>query len=233
MNRADYGFDAPAGPVGLAAVTVLSLGTTVVLPFFVPVWWALIPLAFAVFCAVNCASFVYTTRRGKFVVWRRLLLLHGNERVLDLGCGRGAVLNMAAAAGAHAIGVDIWRTVDQSGNDPLATLRNAAAEGVTVDVLTADMRALPIATASIDVVVSSLAIHNIRGAAGRKAAIAEAVRVLRPGGRLIIADYRHTRTYAAQLTELGLSDVRVQDLGWRYWYGGPWGGRTAAVTASR
>ena len=43
------------------------------------------------------------------------------------------------------------------------TLRNAAIEGVQdrVDVETADMRALPFADATFDVVVSSLAIHNI------------------------------------------------------------------------
>ena len=39
------------------------------------------------------------TRRGKFVVWAQLLDtlgLRGDERILDLGCGRGAVLLMAA-----------------------------------------------------------------------------------------------------------------------------------------
>jgi len=38
---------------------------------------------------------------------------------------------------------------------------NAAAEAITVELVTADMRALPLATGPVDVVVSSLAIHNI------------------------------------------------------------------------
>jgi len=48
----------------------------------------------------------------------------------------------------------------------------------------------------------------------------------------VIADFRHARAYADQLIRLGLADVTVRDLGWRFWYGGPWG-RTNAVTATR
>lgn len=236
-SRADYGFDAPAVPVGLGAAAVASLGLTVVVAVVVAGWWWLIPLVYGLFFGLSCAGFLYTTRRGKFVVWTGLLSdlrLTGGERAVDLGCGRGAVLSMLArlVPAGRAIGVDLWRSVDQSGNDPATTRRNAAAEAVTVTLLTADMRALPLATGSVDLVVSSLAIHNIRDEAGRMRAVAEAARVLHPGGRLVIADFRHTRAYADQLTDLGLLDVTIRDLGWRFWYGGPWG-RTSAVTATR
>jgi ubiquinone/menaquinone biosynthesis C-methylase UbiE len=72
------------------------------------------------------------------------------------------------------------------------------------------------------VVLSSLAIHNIREKEGREKAVAEAVRVLRPGGRLALADFRNTQAYAAQLRELGLERVLHTRLDWRFWYGGPW-----------
>ena len=226
-SRADYGFDAPAVAIWLAVATVALIGLTVVLAVTVGGWWWLIPLVYALFFGLSCASYVYTTRRGKFVVWSGLLAdlrLTGGERVVDIGCGRGAVLTMLArrVPRGRAVGVDLWRSVDQSGNDPAHALHNAVAEGVTVELLTADMRALPLATGSVDVVVSSLAIHNIPDGPGRLRAVAEAARVLRPGGRLVVADFRHARAYEGELAGLGLTDLAVRDLGWRFWYGGPW-----------
>src|SRR5689334_14017570 len=109
----------------------------------------------------------------------------------------------------RAVGVDLWRTVDQSGNSAEATRRNAVAEGVAdrVEVHTGDMTALPFEDNSFDVVLSSMAIHNISGSAGRQKAISEAVRVLRPGGRLMILDVRGSRHYQAQLAKIGMNDV--------------------------
>ena len=118
----------------------------------------------------------------------------------------------------RAVGVDLWRSVDQSGNSAEATRRNAIAEGVAdrVELHTADMTALPLEDNSFDLVVSSFAIHNIRGRTGREKAISEAVRVLRPNGRLMIVDVRATRQYQAQLAKLGMKDVARRRLGWRF-----------------
>jgi SAM-dependent methyltransferase len=146
-----------------------------------------LPVLTGLFILAFLGFYLYTTLRGKFVVWAELLdqlNLRGDERILDLGCGRGAVLLMAAQhlTTGRAVGVDLWRSVDQSGNSAEATRRNAIAEGVAdrVELHTADMTALPLEGSSFDLVVSSLAIHNIRGHAGREKAISEAVRVLRP-----------------------------------------------------
>src|ERR1700730_3730295 len=94
------------------------------------------------------------------------------------------------------------------------------------------MTALPFESGSFDVVVSSIAIHNIRGPAGRDRAIDEAVRVLRPGGRLLIADIWSTRRYCARLAKLGLTQITRRGLGWRMWWGGPWMA-TRLVTATK
>ena len=149
---------------------------------------------------------LHTSRRGKFLAWADVLdglHLRGDERLLDVGCGRGAVLIAAARRLPHgrAVGVDIWSRVDQSGNGVDSTVRNAAAEGVSARVapLTANMMALPFPPDTFDVIVSNVAIHNISGRAGRAAAIAEAARVLRPGGRLLIADLAFTGAWAKQL----------------------------------
>jgi len=177
--------------------------------------------------AGSAASYLYSTGPGKRAVWAQLLDelgLRGNEHVLDVGCGRGAVLMMAARRlpAGRVVGADIWRRRDQSGNSRAAAERNAVAEGVRdqVELVDADARDLPFASASFDVVVSSLAISNIRDAGGRAQALREAVRVLRPGGRLRIVDDGAGR-YAAVLRDTGCTDVTVRQLGWRTWYGLP------------
>jgi arsenite methyltransferase len=94
------------------------------------------------------------------------------------------------------------------------------------------MAALPLADASFDVILSNVAIHNIKDAKQRKKAIDEAVRVLRPGGRLMIADIFAVRTYSERLRSLGMLDIRQRGLGWRMWWSGPWV-PTSVVTATK
>jgi ubiquinone/menaquinone biosynthesis C-methylase UbiE len=197
------------------------------------------PFLAAVVMAAVTAYYLHFTLRGKFLVWAELLDqldLRGDERILDLGCGRGAVQLMAAQhlTTGRAVGVDLWRRADQSGNSAEAARRNAVAEGVAdrVELHTGDMTVLPFENDSFDVVVSSLAIHNIPWRAGREKAIDEAVRVLRPGGRLLIADVRATRQYQLRLAKLGMADVARPELGWRFWWCGPWVA-TLVVTATK
>jgi len=176
----------------------------------------------------NAGVYLHTTLRGKLRIWERELDragLQGNEQLLDLGCGRGAVLIAAARRlpTGRAVGVDLW-TRDQSGNSREATLANAAAAGVAdrVEVHTADMTALPFPDGSFDVVTSALAIHNIPASEGRYRAVDEAMRVLRPGGQLLIADpWPMARKYAAHIGQ-----GTLRPLGPGYWYGGPWLGIT-------
>lgn len=231
-RRGSYGIDAPYALVGCAVAAVAYLAAAILSRRVGPLVAALLLLAIA-------ALVFHATLRGKFVVWARLLDelgLRGDERILDMGCGRGAVLLLATRhlTTGRAVGVDLWRGADQSGNSAEATRRNAVAEGVAdrVEVHTGDMRALPYEDGRFDLVVSSLAIHNIRGRGEREKAIGEAVRVLRPGGRLMVADVRGTRQHQAQLTRLGMSDVTRRGLGWRFWWGGPWG-QTRLVTATK
>jgi SAM-dependent methyltransferase len=235
-RRGAYGFDAPYAPL------LMALGGACLLAFSAWGLWRgemnstpraiaiLAPGAGALWLFLNAGIYVYTTRAGKFAVWAELLdrlELKGDERLLDIGCGRGAVLLMAAQRlpRGRAVGVDVWSTKDQSGNAEQVTRQNAALEGVAerVELHTADMRQLPFDDGSFDVVVSSLAIHNVPGAGERARALREAARVLKKGGKLAIADIRHTRAYARELEACGLKITERRSLGVRFWYAaGPW-----------
>jgi len=231
-RKADYGFDAGyrlplAGIFCIAIIVAAALSRRAG------------PLIGA--CAASFFVFtgLHTSRRGKFLVWHELLddlHLRGNERILDLGCGRGAVLVSAARRlpEGRGFGVDIWSRSDQSGNSVGAIRKNAAAEGVAPRVVpvTGNMMALPFRSNSFDVVVSSVAIHNIRSRVGRETAVDEAVRVLRPGGRLLIADLSSTVAYRRRLEGLDKANIDRRSLGWRMWWSGPWRA-TYLVTATK
>lgn len=210
-----YGLDAPPVVRNLA---LAALAGWILFAFAVagtlPVWVQFFGYP-AIGFTLGAVSMLWGSRFGK--VRRRERLLdrlpwRGDECVLDLGCGRGLLAVGAArrVPRGRVIGVDIWQAEDLSGNRPEAVAANARREGVDahVEVRTADMRQLPLDDASIDAVVSMTAIHNIYQPAGRERALDEAVRVLKPGGCILIDDIRHLAQYAARLRGAGC-EVRV------------------------
>src|SRR6187455_196832 len=143
---ADYGYDAPYALVIFAVIGAAgAIGAIVAWREGDRHLTAVMSL-YAVFFLGNALSFFYTTRRGKFVVWNNILdglHVRGDEHVLDMGCGRGAVLIAVARrlTSGRVIGIDLWSTRDQSGNASDVTRRNASLEGVIdrVDIETGDM----------------------------------------------------------------------------------------------
>ena len=109
--------------------------------------------------------------------------LHAGETVLDLGSGAGAdVLISARRVGAtgKAIGLDMT-------DEMLELARaNAAEAGVAnVEFVKGYLEDIPLADASVDVVISNCVI-NLAG--DKQRVLAEAARVLRPGGRFAVSD---------------------------------------------
>ena len=103
-------------------------------------------------------------------------------RVLDIGCGRGEILRHCAGLGARAYGVD-YAPVAARMARKLATGSEGTAE--VVGVYLADAKGLPFSDASFDrVLMFDLVEHLHPWELDR--ALAEARRVLRPDGRLII-----------------------------------------------
>jgi SAM-dependent methyltransferase len=109
--------------------------------------------------------------------------LHDGETVLDLGSGAGADVLISArrvAPSGRAIGLDM--------TDEMLELarRNAAEAGVAnVEFVKGYIEDIPLADASVDVVISNCVI-NLSGDKPR--VLAEAARVLTPGGRLAVSD---------------------------------------------
>ena len=208
--RADYGIDAPGVIRNLAITAVCGLA---VFATAAVGWWSgfihvpfgsidvqvgLAPtgLGLGLVCGGIAASMLWSSIFGKLRAREKLLdliPLSGDERVLDVGCGRGLMLIGAAhrLRTGRAVGIDIWRSEDLSDNRAASTLDNARAEGVVdrVEVQTADMRRLPFPDGSFDAIVSRFAIHNLDHAADRAQAIREIARVLKPGGFVGILEF--------------------------------------------
>jgi arsenite methyltransferase len=226
-QQPDYGIDGPRGVVLLLLVSAGSAGAAVWLHGFSdsPSWGILLIRIVLSILAVDClllaGRLLWYSKVEKQRERDRLLNLvpwHGDERVLDVGCGRGLLLIGAAQrlTGGRAVGVDMWHGLQLSGNRAQATLENARRAGVAerVDIQDSDARRLPFADASFDVVLSSLVLHNIPSQAGRRQAVREIARVLKPGGHVALLDMRHTLDYVQVLRECGLVDSQRQSAGW-------------------
>lgn len=225
-KKADYGLDGPPvirgfALVGVALVVVgglIYLLLDTVQPLLA---WILLSCSIVagLLSFLSAGLMVRSSKVGKLRQREKLMdlvNLRGDEMVLDVGCGRGLLLNMAAKrlTTGKAVGIDLWQAEDLTDNRPEATLANAEAEGVAdrVEVKTADMQQIPFMDETFDVAVASMSIHNIRDQDGRAKAVREIARVLKPGGRVALQDFQCTDEYAQTLREMGWSDVERSEL---------------------
>ena len=138
------------------------------------------------------------------------LALRGDEKILDVGCGSGVLLNEAARrlSTGKATGIDIWAPHSGGGNYALL-MKNAKAEGVAdkIEFKQADVRKLPFGDASFDVIVSSGALHHVgRDYSEHEQAISEMLRVLKPNGQIALMDISHMiEGYSENMNSKGIT----------------------------
>jgi arsenite methyltransferase len=214
-ERPNYGIDAPNVLRNLFLFGALGVVLALIIPTVLHVGSAEFKLRPGLWCtgiALLIEGFLYLfyVKKGKEYHRDKMLAMYawrGDEKVLDVGCGRGLLLVGAAkrTPDGHATGIDVWSNEDMGGNSEAATLRNLEIEEVAgrCDLVSAGAQQMPFADASFDVVVSNLCLHNIYDLLTRQKAVAEIARVLKPGGVALISDYKKTGEYAAGLRALG------------------------------
>jgi SAM-dependent methyltransferase len=110
----------------------------------------------------------------------RIARVRPGDEVLDIACGTGNAAIQAAQLGGTVTGVDLTPELFVAGR------RRAAEAGVEIDFVEGDAEALPFDQASFDVVLSTF---GSMFAPRHQVVADEIVRVLRPGGRIALANW--------------------------------------------
>jgi SAM-dependent methyltransferase len=219
-RRANYGVDSPRIVAALCALgAVLQL-----VGHESSSAWRWVARGVGAYFLLGALGMLFYSKVGKLALTERLLdriQWLGNERVLDVGCGRG-VLTMAAAHRVNrgsVIGVDVWNRNALSGNRAKSVLENAKMEGVDdrVEVREGDARALPFADETFDIVLSNFVVHELKSRADREQMMREVSRVLKPGGQVALVDFIFTDDCVDDLRKFGVESARRRDGFFPFW----------------
>jgi arsenite methyltransferase len=219
----DYGIDAPLVARGWWGRAAWSLGVGLAFWFMNrqeypgPAGRMLVVLTLIALACAGIAWFkIRSSRDGKLRLREQLLdqlALKGDEKVLDIGCGRGLLAIGAAKRikTGKVTGIDVWNPQDLSGNSADAAKENAKAEGVAdrVRFEPGDARKLVYPDSHFDVVISANWLHTLADDREREQALREGLRVLKPEGRLVVFDTAETGYYAEVLRAAGAKEVTL------------------------
>ena len=159
-------------------------------------WLAILAIIFLFCFAYLAYARWYFSPKGKNIQARiqSLLVDHfewtGKGKVLDIGCGSGAVTIMVAKKypDAHVTGIDYWGGAWEYSRGVCE--RNAQIEGVSdrVTFQKASASSLPFDDEFFDIVMSNLTFHEVADTKDKVLLIKEAIRVLKKGGVFAFQD---------------------------------------------
>jgi arsenite methyltransferase len=224
----DYGIDAPLVVRGWFGRGAWSLGVGLAFWFMNRQEYpgpAGRMLAVLTLIALACAGIarykIHSSRDGKLRLREQLLdqlALKGDEKVLDIGCGRGLLAIGAAKRlkTGKVTGIDVWNPQELSGNSAEGAKENAKAEGVAdrVRFESGDARKLVYPDNYFDAVISANVLHTLADDREREQTLREGLRVLKPKGRLAIFDTAETGYYAEVLRAAGAENVTLSPWTW-------------------
>jgi len=147
--------------------------------------------------------YIFTGVDGTRFTWiAELLVLKGNEYVLDVGSGTGrtAVQIAKRLTTGSLVGIDIWDTMELGGNSPERAYENAVIEGVKdkVEFKFGNVLEMPFDHDVFDIVTCSSVLNNLPGEENRIKALKEIFRVLKSRGKcMLLEPLRNLRMFCA------------------------------------
>lgn len=213
-RKGNYGQDSPAIVATLCVMGLVGVGAGV----WVTSAWRWAGFVLGAYFLLGAGGMLFYSKRGKLGLRDRLLdkiPWRGDERVIDVGCGRG-LLTIGAAhrlPNGKVFGVDIWNPRALTGNQSVSVLENAKIEGVNdkVEAKEGDARKLPFADESFDAVVSNFVLHELQKREDREQMSREMARVLKPGGKVGLVDFIFTDECVDDLRKFGVEARRERD----------------------
>mgnify|MGYP001851838227 FL=1 len=232
MNRKntspDYGNWVPIAMMkGMAAVLLALLALTIVLAWLLP--FPLPAVLTGILTAVlfllwlymlRCRALFDFSRGGLMGKLHQYLLDHldwnGRGRLLEIGCGSGALLNRCAKRypQANFTGIDYWGAEWSYAKEQCQ--KNAVLEGVSdrVNFQKGDAARLDFPDQTFDAAVSNFVFHEVRSQKDKRLVVREALRVLKKGGSFSFQDlfsqkslYGDMEEFADELRREGFREI--------------------------
>lgn len=196
-----YGIDAKGVIFGFYLGTFLCAIFTAL--SWIYVHYSLYSIIFVAFFIINGLYFIvaasymiWSSRVGKIRLCRELignLELTKDDKVLDVGCGKGLYAIEAARFVKNSVGLDV--------KENAAFRANSERERVSAKFIQGDMRQLPFGNGEFEVSIAATSMNHIRDKEERKRALQELARVT--SKQILIVDFQYLEEYVPLLQAEG------------------------------